>query len=112
MVTFDGLLPYTESKRRVDYRVGAMDPLRKQLGFASEWPTSARKAWSPGQMHSKTGFLRRAFLVRIRHPVNRNGDHHRLCQGRTHRHCAMDRLATAHVPSDPLDATTQPCRFK
>jgi hypothetical protein len=25
---------------------------------------------------------------------------------------AMDRLATTHVPSDPMDATTQPRRFK
>ncbi len=53
---------------------------------------STRKAWSPSQMLSKTGLLRHAFRARIRHPVNRNGDHHRLCQGRTHRHCAMDRL--------------------
>jgi hypothetical protein len=56
-------------------------------------------------MLSKTGLLRRAFRARIRHPVNRNGDY-RLCRGRTHRHGAMDRLATARVPSDPMDATT------
>ena len=74
---------------------------------------STRKARSPGQMLSKTGLLRQhAFRARIRHPVNRNGDHHRLCQGRTPRHCARDRLATAHVSSDPMDATTQPRRFK
>ena len=88
-----------------------LDHYRVEL--LSGYRRSTRKAWSPGQMLSKTGLLRQhAFRARIRHPVNRNGDHHRLCQGRTPRHCARDRLATAHVSSDPMDATTQPRRFK
>jgi hypothetical protein len=81
-------------------------------GRISECPTSHSKARSLDQTHSKMGLLRRAFRATIFHPVNRNGDHRRLCHARTHRHCAMDSLATAHVPSDPMGATTQPRRFK